>query len=222
MNKKNIKTVFETLERMYPNASTELNRKTHFQLLVAVMLSAQTTDKQVNKVTKELFTIVHKPKDIVDMWIDTLMEKIKSIGLYKTKGKHIYQTSKILCETADKKWKEDYIIPQAITELTKLPGVWEKTAKVVSATLYGTSVIAVDTHVHRLANRLWLVSTKQAGQTSKLIEEAIPIEYKSIAHHTLVLFWRYHCTARNPKCETCPIQWVCKYYKQHVLKTLKT
>jgi endonuclease-3 len=107
-----------------------------------------------------------------------------------------------------------YIIPRRIADLMQLPGVWEKTAKVVAHVLYGEPVIAVDTHVHRVCNRLGIVKTKHPLQTSKFLEKVIPDDYKRIAHHCLILFGRYHCIARKPKCETCPVAKVCKYYKR--------
>lgn len=217
MNKKNMQNVFETLAEIYPNADTELVRETPFQLLMAVILSAQSTDKQVNKTTKQLFQKIRTPKDIVDIWLDKLTTDIKSIGLYKSKAKNIYKTSIILNVRMEKYWEEN-MIPKNIQDLIKLPWVWEKTAKVVSHILYKTPVIAVDTHVHRVANRLWFVNTKQPLQTSKLLEELVPERYKQTAHHTLILFGRYHCTAKNPKCDNCPIQSLCKYYNKNLKK----
>ena len=201
------KEVFSYLQELFPDARTELHYTTDFQLLMAVILSAQTTDKQVNKVTDWLFKIIKEPEDIIKRDIEILTERIRSVNLYKTKAKHIYETAQLLSKIG---WK----IPDSEKELTKLPWVWEKTAKVILHILYKQPVIAVDTHVHRVCNRLWIVMTNNAGQTSKLLEKRIPKQYKPIAHHVLILFWRYICIARKPKCEQCQLQTICKRYKK--------
>ena len=200
--------IFGYLEGLFPNADTELHYETPFQLLVAVILSAQTTDKQVNKVTDTLYKTIKQPEDVLKMGHKKFENAIKSIWLYKWKAKHIFETSKILAENW---WK----IPETEKELIKLPWVWEKTAKVVMYVLYKAPVIAVDTHVHRICNRLGIVKTKTALQTSKILETEIPNQYRTIAHHCLILFWRYHCTARNPKCENCKLQNNCLYFKNN-------
>ena len=200
--------IFGYLEELFPNADTELHYETPFQLLVAVILSAQTTDKQVNKVTDTLYKTIKQPEDVLKMGHKKFENAITSIWLYKWKAKHIYETSKILAENW---WK----IPKTEKELIKLPWVWEKTAKVVMYVLYKAPVIAVDTHVHRICNRLGIVKTKTALQTSKILETEIPNQYRTIAHHCLILFWRYHCTARNPKCENCKLKNNCLYFKNN-------
>ena len=207
--------IFSYLEELFPNADTELHFNTPFQLLVAVILSAQTTDKQVNKVTDKLFQTIKEPQDILNMGLKKFEKSINSINLYRNKAKYIYKTSEIL---ALKNWE----IPKTEEELIKLPWVWEKTAKVVVYVLYKKPVIAVDTHVHRVCNRLWIVQTKTALQTSKLLEERIPSQYKLIAHHCIILFGRYQCMARSPKCESCRLQSLCLYFtKNHQKKCLK-
>ena len=228
MNKKDkVKLIFDYLKKLFPNPKTELNYSTPFQLMVAVILSAQTTDKQVNKVTDNLFKIIKKPEDIVKLWEYKLTESIKSIWLYKWKAKNIFALSKILSSKNYSSGFEDtksklvinifkkywYYISDQIDELKKLPWVWEKTAKVIAHVLYNALVIAVDTHVHRVANRLWLVKTQTPEQTSKLLEKVIPDSYKDSSHHSLVLFWRYNCIARKPKCEGCELKKICVYYK---------
>src|SRR5690606_29812255 len=150
-------------------------------------------------------------------------------GLYRSKAKNILKLSTLLVSDdyvqsmqsvlqdplSAALYKDyGYIIPRTIPDLMVLPGVGEKTAKVVAHVLYDDAVIAVDTHVHRVCNRLGIVTTKQPLQTSKLLETVIPDIYKKIAHHCLILFGRYHCVARNPKCETCPVSKVCRYYKK--------
>lgn len=210
MNKKNIDIFFTTLEKLYPENRTDLIWKTPRQLLVAVVMSAQTTDKQVNKVTQKFFNIIQTPYDTLQLTEDQRYEYIKWVNYAPTKAKNLYKTAKLL--TQDPK-DNNYSIPDNLWELIKLYGVWEKTAKVILHVLYNTNDIAVDTHVHRVCNRIWLVSTKEPLQTSKLLDKAIPDKYKSIAHHTLIFFGRYHCTARKPKCENCPFVTFCKYYK---------
>jgi endonuclease-3 len=184
----------------------------------------------VNKVTDNLFKIIKKPEDIVKLWEYKLTESIKSIWLYKWKAKNIFALSKILSSKDYSSGLENtksklvinifrkywYYIPDQIDELKKLPWVWEKTAKVIAHVLYNALVIAVDTHVHRVANRLWLVNTQTPEQTSKLLENVIPDSYKNSSHHSLVLFWRYNCVARKPKCEECELKKICMYYKDSV------
>ena len=198
--------IFSYFLELYPNAQTELNFDNGFQLLVAVALSAQATDKQVNKVTDSLFQKVKKPDDILQMGFENFEQSIKSIGLYKSKARNLRKTAQILAQG-------DGVIPSTQDELVKLPWVWEKTAKVILQVLYHQPVIAVDTHVHRICNRLGIVKTAQPLQTSKLLETLIPNQYKQIAHHAMILFGRYFCTARNPKCADCKLQEICRYYK---------
>ena len=227
MKKSDIAFLFDTLQRMFPDSRTELVYETPFQLMVSVILSAQTTDKQVNKVTANLYNILRWPQDIITMWESAFTQAIKSIGLYTSKAKNIYKLCQIIYskeyanqfkdtskEVKNIYKKYGYRISDDIIQLQKLPWIGEKTAKVVAHVLYDIPVIAVDTHVHRVSNRLWLVATTQPLQTSKLLEKEIPDAYKQIAHHTLILFGRYHCMARKPKCETCPFIKFCMYYKQ--------
>lgn len=213
---------------MYPAAQTELRYSTPFQLLIAVIMSAQATDKQVNKVTTMLFDSIKGPADVVAMGYEAFEQAIKSIGLYKSKAKNIFRLSQMMLaqDPVDLSIYEPmlrtkvmaivsqygYYIPADVKCMQAFPGVGEKTAKVVCHVLYDMPVIAVDTHVHRVCNRLWIVKTKQPLQTSQVLEKIIPEKYKSIAHHTLILFGRYHCTARKPKCDTCPFVGFCKYY----------
>lgn len=206
MQKKDIDYIFQTLDKLYPNADTELKFWNNFQLILAVVMSAQTTDKQVNKVTEPLFKIIKKPQDVINMWLDKLTKSISSINYYKNKAKHIYELSKML-------EKEPELLCSDLEKLQKLPWVGIKTAKVVSYVLFGSKVIAADTHVHRVANRLWLVNTKTPEKTSETLEKIVPDKYKEIAHHTLILFGRYHCTAKNPKCDSCELTKICKYKK---------
>ncbi len=225
MTKKNYDEIFTKLLELFPNPDTELNFKTPFQLLVAVMLSAQTTDKQVNVVTDKLFLKVKNPNDILNLSEEQLAKQVSSVNYYKMKAKHIRQTAQKLIELAENKngkltknekecldlyW---YYLPESIEWLTKLPWVWEKTAKVILYVRYKHDLIAVDTHVHRVANRLWIVKTNEPLETSKEIEKAVPKKWKRIAHHSLILFWRYYCTAKKPKCDNCILKKQCNYFK---------
>ncbi|AHB41297.1 hypothetical protein P148_SR1C00001G0505 [candidate division SR1 bacterium RAAC1_SR1_1] len=220
-----LKQIFTYIKRLFPDPKTELIYNMPFQLVVAVILSAQTTDIQVNKATSNLFKNIYTPQNIIQIGQSKLIKSISSINYYKTKGKNIFLLSKLIVDSKKvkdlgiEKWNtyEDknniYFIPNTIEGLKKLPGIGEKTAKVVAHVLFGAPVIAVDTHVHRVCNRLGIVSTKTPEQTSKLLENIIPKQYKSIAHHSIILFGRYYCTAKKPKCETCELQSICKRYQ---------
>ncbi len=227
MTKKDYDEIFTKLLELFPNPDTELNFKTPFQLLVAVMLSAQTTDRQVNVFTDKLFLKVKNPNDILNMTEENLAKQISSVNYYKMKAKHIRESAKKLAELTEdknvkltKKEKECfdkywYYLPESLEWLTKLPWVGEKTAKVILYVRYKHDLIAVDTHVHRVTNRLWIVKTKEPLETSKEIEKAVPKKWKRIAHHSLILFGRYYCTAKKPKCENCVLKNNCKFYKSN-------
>jgi endonuclease-3 len=176
---------------------------------VAVILSAQSTDKQVNKVTWKLFQSIFYPEDILLLWEDKLKKEIKSIGLNKIKAHNIVTMSwQLLSKTY--RW----VIPKEVNELMKLAGVGLKTAKVVAHQLYGALEIAVDTHIHRVCNRLWRVHTKTPEQTSKALEILIYKKNIYLAHHSLILFGRYQCKAKKPLCEQCPLQKNCSYFNK--------
>ena len=204
--KKQINQELMIIHGLFPSNTTELIRETPFQLLIAVVLSAQSTDKQVNKITSVLFQIIKNPQDIIELGLDKLKEAIKSIGFFNNKAKNILTLSGQLLN------EYNGIIPSSLAELVKLAGVGEKTAKVVMHQLYEGQYIAVDTHVHRVANRLWWVETKTPEQTSKLIEGLVYKENIYLAHHALILFWRYKCKAVRPLCESCPLQKNCIYF----------
>ena len=225
MTKKDYDEIFTKLLELFPNPDTELNFKTPFQLLIAVMLSAQTTDRQVNVVTDKLFLKVKEPNNVLNMTEEKLAKHISSVNYYKMKAKHIRQTAQKLVDLSkDKKTrltknekecfdKYGYYLPESIEWLTKLPWVGEKTAKVVLYVRYKHDLIAVDTHVHRVANRLWIVKTNEPLETSKEIEKVVPKKRKRIAHHSLILFGRYYCTAKKPKCENCVLKKRCDFYR---------
>ena len=225
MTKKDYDEIFTKLLELFPNPDTELNFETPFQLLVAVMLSAQTTDRQVNVVTDKLFLKVKEPNNILNMTEEKLAKQVSSVNYYKMKAKHIRETAKKLVELSGEKnikltknEKEclseyGYYLPENVEWLTKLPWVGEKTAKVILYVRYKHDLIAVDTHVHRVANRLWIVKTNEPLETSKEIEKAVPKKWKRIAHHSLILFGRYYCTAKKPKCENCALKKYCEFHK---------
>jgi len=208
MSKISQRFLADTLDKMYPDAETELNYNTEFQLLCAVMWSAQTTDVQVNKATSKFFDNYKVPKDAISMWLNKLTKNISTLSFYKTKAKHALATANILIEKYNSK------VPRDFDALTSLPWVWVKTAKVVLAVLDWAHYLPVDTHVHRVLNRLWFVNTKTAEQTDKLAGDLFTKENLAKLHHTLILFGRYFCTARKPRCdENCPFKSKCKYYQ---------
>ncbi len=206
---KDFAKIFSYLKELFPNPETELNYSTPFQLVVAVMLSAQATDIQVNKTTDILFKKIKKPEDLLKMWFADFEFSINSINYYHSKAKHIRETAKLL-----KQWKK---IPSELDQLLQLPWVGIKTAKLIAHVLYDKPFIAVDTHIHRVSNRLWLVKTTSPEKTSELLEKLIPDKYKDHAHHALVLFGRYHCKAQKPICETCKLHKICNFYITNVI-----
>ena len=224
MAKKDYDEIFTKILELFPNPDTELNYETPFQLLVAVMLSAQTTDRQVNIVTDKLFLKVKNPNDVLKFSEEELAMQVSSVNYYKMKAKHIRESAEKLVELVENKKtkltknekkcldKYGYYLPESIEWLTKLPWVGEKTAKVILYVRYKHNLIAVDTHVHRVANRLWIVKTNEPLETSKEIEKVVPKKWKRIAHHALILFGRYYCTAKKPKCENCVLQKWCIFY----------
>ena len=192
------------MEEMYPDAQGELDHGTPFQYLIAVMLSAQATDVSVNKATPKLFESYPTAQDLATAPLESVLEKIRTIGLYKIKDKNVIKTSQILVDQYDGE------IPKTIKELVKLPGVGIKTANVVAGDMFGVPAIAVDTHVERVAKRL-RISKQSASVTEveEILMKKIPKERWVQAHHTIILFGRYHCTARSPKCEGCPLLDMC-------------
>ena len=207
---KNLKEIISYLDELFPNPKTELYYNNEFQLLVAIIMSAQTTDKQVNKINQDFFTKFSTPKELFELWEDKIKKSINKIWLYNSKTKNIYEMSRMLLESYNSK------IPEDINEIQKLPWVWVKTAKVWLSIIKNESYLAVDTHVHRVLNRLWIVKTKTAIETDKVAWEKLKKEDLSRLHHTLILFWRYYCTARMPKCRECKIIKICKYKNKNL------
>ncbi len=204
--------IFQRLSESLPDPRTELNYADHFQLLVAVILSAQATDISVNRVTGALFKAAPTPGAMIALGENGIKEHIKSIGLSNTKAKNILNTSRKLVE------KHQSIIPHTREELEALPGVGRKTAGVVLNVAYGESTIPVDTHVFRVSNRLGLVSTKNPTETEKRLLEVVPKEFLSCAHHLLILHGRYVCKARKPLCEECCVNRLCEFPEKAVGK----
>lgn len=202
-----IETLFSILQKNNPTPTTELHFSNHFELLIAVILSAQATDVSVNKATRILFPIANTPEKIVALGLEGLKKIIKTIGLYNSKAKNIIATCHLLIE------KFNSSVPHNREALESLPGVGRKTANVVLNTAFGESTIAVDTHIFRVANRIGLAKAKTPLATEQQLLKVIPPKYLKDAHHWLVLHGRYVCTARNPKCDACPIQSYCDYYK---------
>ena len=201
-----INQIFEKLLEEFPNPNTELDYKNEFTLLVSVILSAQTTDKIVNRATKYLFEKVSTPEEMLKLGEEGLKNYIKIIGLYNSKAKNIMSMCKMLIEEHNSQ------VPNKLEDLIKLPGVGRKTANVVLNTAFGERVIAVDTHVHRLSNRIGLVKTTLVNKTEENLMKIIPKNFLKDAHHLLILHGRYICKARNPECSICKIKDFCEYY----------
>ena len=210
MNAETRSEMFGRLLKQIPNPTTELNYSTSFELLVAVTLSAQATDKSVNQVTDILFPLANTPESIFDLGEDTLRDTIKSIGLFNSKAKHIIQTCRILID----KYKSE--VPETRKELEALPGVGRKTANVVLNTAFGQPTIAVDTHIYRVANRTAIASGKTVLEVEKKLIKFIPDEFKVPAHHLMILHGRYVCKARSPNCTECKLLDLCEYEEKNI------
>ena len=213
LTKKEIRFCLDTMGEMFPNAHCELVHSNPFELLVSVLLSAQTTDANVNRVTKSLFQKYKTPEDYLAVDVTELENDIRSIGLYRTKAKNIQKLCRTLIEEFDGE------VPQTREELMKLAGVGRKTANVVLSVAFGVPAIAVDTHVERVAKRLafcrWKDSVRQVEET---LMKKIPKEEWSISHHRFIFFGRYHCKAMNPNCPECPLLEICREGKKRMRK----
>lgn len=205
-----IKEIIAYLDELFPNPKTELYYKNDFQLLIAIIMSAQTTDKQVNKINKTFFELFSTPSELYKLWEKEIKKNIKTIWLYNTKAKNIFLTSKMLL----KNYGEE--IPESLEELQKLPWVWIKTAKVWLSIIKNAPYLAVDTHVHRVLNRLWIVNSKTPLETDKIIEKKLKKEDLSRLHNTLILFGRYYCKSIKPKCKECMIIHLCLYKNKNL------
>jgi len=205
MNATKRAAIFARLQAANPQPTTELVYDTPFQLLIAVMLSAQATDKSVNLATARFFPEHGTPQGLLDMGLEKLTEAIRTIGLYKTKAKHVIQT----CDILLREYKG--CVPQSREALEALPGVGRKTANVVLNTAFGQPTIAVDTHIFRVANRTKLAPGKTVLEVERKLEKTTPRPYRLDAHHWLILHGRYVCVARKPKCPQCGIADLCEY-----------
>ena len=205
MNNSQRAEIFRRLKRANPAPTTELKYATPFELLVSVILSAQATDKSVNKATAELFSVANTPAKILGLGLRGLKRHIKTIGLYNTKAANILKTCRLLLE------RHGGEVPATRETLQALPGVGRKTANVVLNTAFGQPTIAVDTHIFRVANRTGLAPGKNVLTVERKLLKAVPPRYRQDAHHWLILHGRYTCTARKPRCGACVIYDLCEY-----------
>ena len=205
MNPAKRREIFLRLQAANPHPTTELEYKTPFELLVAVMLSAQATDVSVNAATRHLFPVANTAEKMLALGEEKLREHIQRIGLYKTKARHVMQTCRLLVG------QHKGQVPQTREELEALPGVGRKTANVILNTAFGQPTIAVDTHIFRVSNRIGLAPGKDVVEVEKKLLKFVPEEFLHDAHHWLILHGRYVCQARKPKCSACIIHDLCEY-----------
>ena len=205
MNKTIRTEIFTRLRDADPHPTTELNFSSPFELLIAVLLSAQATDKGVNKATAKLFPVANTPQAMLDLGLEGVMEYTRTIGLYQTKSRHIIQTCRLLLD------KHGGQVPQTREELEALPGVGRKTANVVLNTAFGVPVMAVDTHIFRVANRTKIAPGKNVREVEDKLMRVVPKEFLLNAHHWLILHGRYTCKAQKPQCNKCLIYDLCEY-----------
>ena len=210
MNRARRQQIFERLRAANPAPTTELQYSNPFQLLVAVILSAQSTDVGVNKATRPLFRKVKTPKAMLKLGETGLREYIKTIGLFNTKAKNIIKTCVILAEQHNGK------VPEDRAALEALPGVGRKTANVVLNTAFGHPTIAVDTHIFRVSNRTGIAPGKNVIEVENRLLRLVPEEFRQDAHHWLILHGRYTCIARKPRCQSCTIADLCEYKKKNI------
>ena len=212
MNQTQRHEFFATLKAHNPEPTTELNYTTPFELLIAVILSAQATDVGVNKATDKLYPIANTPQAIVDLGLDGLKQYIKTIGLFNSKADNVIKTCRILLE------QHHGEVPEDREALEALPGVGRKTANVVLNTVFNHPVIAVDTHLFRLSNRTGLAKGETVRAVEDRLMKVVSTEFKQDAHHWLILHGRYVCTARNPKCDSCVVSHLCDEFRRQQKK----
>ncbi len=208
MNKEKRTAIFTRLREANPSPTTELNYSNPFELLVAVILSAQATDVGVNKATAKLYPVANTPQAIYDLGVDGLKSYIKTIGLFNSKAENVIKTCKALIE------QHDGEVPNTREALEALPGVGRKTANVVLNTAFGQPAMAVDTHIFRVSNRTGIAPGKNVLEVEKRLMRLVPKEFLLDAHHWLILHGRYTCTARKPKCGACLIEDLCEFKKK--------
>lgn len=209
MNTKQRRLFFERLKAQNPNPTTELNYSSTFELLIAVILSAQTTDVRVNIVTPALFQAAHTPKAMLELGVEKLKYHIKSIGLFNSKAENIIKTCAILVEQYNE------VVPNTRKALEALPGVGRKTANVVLNTAFGEPAMAVDTHIFRVSNRTGLAKGKTPLEVENNLLKNVPKDFLLDAHHWLILHGRYVCMARKPNCAECIVSDLCDYFEKH-------
>lgn len=205
MNAEKRQEIFRRLSIAIPEPTTELVHHSTFELLIAVILSAQATDKGVNIATARLYPVANTPQAILDLGVEGLESYIKTIGLYRSKAKNVIATCRMLVEQYDSE------VPDTREALESLPGVGRKTANVILNTAFGQPTIAVDTHIFRLGNRIGLAPGKTPLEVEQKLMKAVPKEYLQDAHHLLILHGRYVCVARKPKCWECVIEDLCEF-----------
>ncbi len=211
MNAKQRLEIFERLAKAIPEPTTELVYTTPFELLIAVVLSAQATDKSVNKATATLFPIANTPEAFLQLGLEGLKSHIKTIGLYNSKAGHIMTLCQQLLDNHQGQ------VPKTREELEKLAGVGRKTANVILNTAFGQHTIAVDTHIFRVSNRTGIAAGKNVLEVERKLEKYVPKQHKKDAHHLLILHGRYTCTARKPKCPGCIIENLCEYKEKTII-----
>ena len=205
MNKQKRIEILSRLRQANPNPTTELEYSSPFELLIAVLLSAQATDVGVNKATKHLFPAARTPQQMLDLGVDGVKHYIKTIGLFNTKAENVIKTCRILVE------QHGGIVPENREALEALPGVGRKTANVVLNTAFGWPTIAVDTHIFRVSNRTKLAAGKNVDEVEHKLLKVVPAEFKLDVHHWLILHGRYTCVARKPRCGSCIIEDLCEF-----------
>lgn len=205
MNKDKRIQIFSRLREANPNPQTELEYSSDFELLIAVLLSAQATDVSVNKATRKLYPIANTPESLLALGEDGLKQYIKTIGLFNSKAKNVIKLCEILLRDHDGQ------VPQTRAALEALPGVGRKTANVVLNTAFGQPTIAVDTHIFRVSNRTRIAAGKNVDEVEQRLLRLVPKEFRLDAHHWLILHGRYTCVARKPKCGSCLIEDLCEY-----------
>lgn len=214
MNKATVNKIFQCLQAQNPAPHTELRYRSPFELLIAVILSAQATDISVNKATAELFKVAPTPAQMLRLGLIGLKSHIKTIGLYNVKANYVIKTCHALIDRHDSK------VPCQREALEALPGVGRKTANVVLNTVFGEPTIAVDTHIFRVSKRLGLANGKTVLKVEQQLLRAVPTEFKYAAHHWLILHGRHICKARRPQCPQCPLKDLCAYrYKTLIMPT---
>lgn len=213
LTNKDLQVVIERIEHMFPEAECELNHRNPFELLVAVVLSAQATDALVNKVTPGLFEQYSSPEDFAEAPLEDIEQAIRSIGLYRNKAKNLKKLSASLLE------RHDGRVPETQEELVELAGVGRKTANVVASVAFGVPAIAVDTHVERVSKRLGICRWKDnVTQVEQTLMKRLPKEKWSQMHHQLIFFGRYHCKSQAPQCPSCPVLDYCREGQKRMRK----